>query len=85
MVFLSALLQELATGRLRMMRECTDWLPAALAFCMLLLLAGPRMTGGQGLFLTPEQLGASAADTATEFETFEDLLALSTTGMGRTI
>jgi hypothetical protein len=35
----------------------------------------------QGLTATPEQLGANAAATATEFETFEDLLALSTTGM----
>ncbi|KAF6241995.1 hypothetical protein COO60DRAFT_1468676, partial [Scenedesmus sp. NREL 46B-D3] len=34
----------------------------------------------QGLSSTPEQLGANAAATATEFETFEDLLALSTTG-----
>jgi hypothetical protein len=34
----------------------------------------------QGLTATNEQLGANAAATATEFETFEDLLALSTTG-----
>jgi hypothetical protein len=37
----------------------------------------------QGLSATPEQLGANAAATATEFETFEDLLSLSTTGGGK--
>lgn len=36
----------------------------------------------QGLSATNEQLGANAAATATEFDTFEDLLALSTTGDG---
>jgi hypothetical protein len=34
----------------------------------------------QGLSATNEQLGANAAATATEFDTFEDLLSLSTTG-----
>ncbi|WIA36815.1 hypothetical protein OEZ86_008070 [Tetradesmus obliquus] len=57
-------------------------LAAALACCtlLLLLLAGPRPTASQGLSATSEQLGANAAATATEFDTFEDLLALSTTG-----
>lgn len=34
----------------------------------------------QGLTATTEQLGANAAETATEFGDFEDLLLLSTTG-----
>jgi hypothetical protein len=35
----------------------------------------------QGLSATTEQLGANAAATATEFDTFEDLLTLATTGV----
>ncbi|WIA41425.1 hypothetical protein OEZ86_005008 [Tetradesmus obliquus] len=55
-------------------------LAAALACCTLLLLVGTRPTAGQGLSATNEQLGANAQATATEFDTFEDLMALSTTG-----
>ncbi|WIA41427.1 hypothetical protein OEZ86_005009 [Tetradesmus obliquus] len=55
-------------------------LPAARRQGIATALVGACGRIGQGLSATNEQLGANAAATATEFDTFEDLLALSTTG-----
>ncbi|KAF8056023.1 MSL1 [Scenedesmus sp. PABB004] len=58
--------------------------PAALLLAAVaaLLLAGTRGVAGQGLGVSPDQLGEGEAATASQFEVFEDALALAAQSTG---
>ncbi|KAF8055998.1 hypothetical protein HT031_006519 [Scenedesmus sp. PABB004] len=76
-VALKLLLRPAAAGG--MLRHRAALLLAAVAA---LLLAGTRGVAGQGLGVSPDQLGEGEAATASQFEVFEDALALAAQSTG---